>query len=122
MDAANRAIIAYIAGHLITGPGNWWLHDHDRRRKVQFEASFEPGTVKVYSHELHSHVIGVGSEGKYALFQHGIAGAVDLLVDVEERTFSGWDHPSSCHFHGTVEENIITLYDFQDLKWHKYTL
>jgi len=37
------------------------MRDHDRRRPVQFEGSIEPGSVKVYSHELHSHLLGGGN-------------------------------------------------------------
>ena len=94
MDVANRSAIAYIAGRLITGAGGWWMHDHDRGHRVHFEGSFEPASVKVYSHELHGHILGIGEEGKYKLFQHGVGGAVDLLINIEEKTFSGWEHQS----------------------------
>ena len=122
MDAANRSVIAYIAGRLIIGTGGWWMDDHDRAYRVHFEGSVEPATVKVYSHELHSHVLGVGAEGKYKLFQHGAGGAVDLLVNVEQKTFSGWEHMSSFHFAGSVDGSTIHLFDYQDLQWHMYTL
>jgi len=122
MDAANRSVIAYIAGRLIIGDGGWWMHDDDRNHRVHFEGSFEPATVKVYSHELHCHILGVGAEGKYQLFQHGAGGAVDLLINSEEKTFSGWEHMTSFHFAGRVEETTIYLFDFQDLAWHMYTM
>jgi len=122
MDAANRSVIAYIAGRLITGTDVWWMQDHDRGHRVHFEGSFEPGSVKVYSHELHSHVSGFGAEGRYALFQHGVGGAVDLIVNAEERTFSGWEHQSGFHFFGNVTNRTIRLYDYQGMESHLYTI
>ena len=122
MDAANRSAIAYIAGRLLTTAQGWWMDDHDRGHRVHFEGSFDPTTVKVYVHELHSHISGVGAEGKFALFQHGVGGAVDLQVNPEEKIFSGWEHRSSFHFFGRVEECTVRLFDFQDLSWHEYTL
>jgi hypothetical protein len=122
MDVANRSAIAYIAGRLITGAGGWWMHDHDRGHRVHFEGSFEPASVKVYSHELHGHILGIGEEGKYKLFQHGVGGAVDLLINIEEKTFSGWEHQSSVYFFGRVEESTVRLFDYQDVQWHEYTL
>ena len=122
MDAANRAVVAYISGRLITGTAGWWIQDHDRGHRVHFEGSFEPGSLKVYSHELHGHVSGGGAEGKYALFLHGAGGAVDLLVNIEERTFSGWEHLSGFHFLGHVEDLTLHLFDYQGLEWHLYTL
>ena len=122
MDAANRSIIAYVACRLITGATGWWMRDHDRRRPVQFEGFIEPGSVKVYSHELHSHLLGGGAEGKYQLFQHGVGGAVDLLINAEEHTFSGCEHETGYRFFGYVEERTIRLFDYQDLHWHLYTL
>ena len=122
MDAANRSVIAYIAGRLIAGADCWWIEDHDRSHRVHFEGSFEPGSLKVYSHELHSHVLGVGAEGKYTLFQHGVGGGVDLLINVEEKTFSGWEHQSGFHFFGNLEESTIRLFDYQGLEWHLYSL
>lgn len=122
MDAPDRSIIAYIAGCLISGATTWVMRDHDRRRSVQFESSFERGSVKVYSHELHSHVSGLGAEGKYTLFHHATGSSVDLLINVEERTFSGWDHRTSHHFFGNVVDRTVRLYDYQDLQWHLYTL
>jgi len=122
MDAANRSVIAYIAGRLITGADGWWIQDHDRGHQVHFEGSFAPGSIKVYSHELHCHVSGVGAEGRYALFQHGSGSAVDLLVNLEQRTFSGWEHLSSFHFFGNIVDRTIHLFDYQGLEWHLYTL
>ncbi|HLM98908.1 MAG TPA: hypothetical protein VK335_06480 [Bryobacteraceae bacterium] len=122
MDAANRSVIAYIAGRLITGADAWWMQDHDRGHRVHFEGFFEPGVIKVYSHELHSHVSGVGGDGKYTLFQHGVGGAVDLLVNLEEQTFSGWEHLSGFHFFGDVADRTIRLYDYQGMEWHLYTI
>ncbi len=122
MDAPNRSVIAYIAGLLITGADCWWIQDHDRRRRVHFEASFEPGSVKVYSHELGCHVLGIGAEGKYLLLQHGSGAAVDLFINLEEHTFCGCEHTSGQHFVGNVDDCAIHLYDYQDLRWHLYSL
>ena len=122
MDPANRSIIAYIAGRLITRAGSWWIQDHDRGRAVHFEGSFEPGSIMVYSHELNSHVSGFGTDGKYSLFQHGIGGAVNLIVNIEQQTFSGWEHRSCFHFFGNVEDRTIRLYDYQSMELHLYTI
>jgi len=122
MDAANRAIIAYIAGRLITGASGWSVRDHDRKRLVQFEAFLEGGEIKVYCHELHGTVSGRGAEGRYMLFQHRVNGSVDLLINAEEKTFSGWEHRSCFHFFGNAQDRAVRLFDYQDQRWHLYTL
>ncbi|SRR5579864_7320501 len=122
MDAPLRSVIAYIAGRLLAGTDGWWMRDIDRHLPVQFEGSFEPTTVKVYSHELHDHIAGSGGEGKWALFLHRVAGSIDLAVNSEEHTFRGCDQRNCFHFFGNVEERTVRLFDYQDLRWHEYTL
>jgi hypothetical protein len=122
MDAPNRTIIAYIVGRLITSGAGWWIHDNDRKRNVHLEGTFEKGEIKIYSHELHGHVSGLGAQGQYTLFQHSVGGAVNLLVNAEACTFSGWEHRTGYHFFGNVADRAIRLYDYQDSQWHLYTL
>jgi|SRR5579862_952088 hypothetical protein len=122
MEPPKRAVMAYIAGRLISGESAWLILDHDREDKLHLEGSFTGSEVKVYSHELNAHISGLGAEGRYTLFQHGFPGTVNLLINNEERTFSGWDHESSRHFFGNVAEATVRLFDYQDLEWHSYTL
>lgn len=122
MDAANRSVIAFIAGRLIAGNANWMMHDHGRNHRVQMEGLFSDAEVKVYSHELNGYVSGRGAEGKYTLFQHNAGTSVSLSINLPERTFSGWDHGTSRHFFGNVADRTVRLFDYQDLQWHRYTL
>jgi hypothetical protein len=122
MDAANRSVIAYIVGSLITGAPCWVMHDHDRNRKFCLEGLFTNCEVKVYSHELNAHISGRGADGQYALRWTGSGGSVNLSINTEERTFRGWDHQTSRHFFGQVIDLTVHIYDFQDLQWHLYTL
>lgn len=122
MDAVDRSVIAYIAGRMIIGEANWVVHDHSRNKRVQMEGLFSEAEVKVYSHELNGYVSGRGAEGKYVLLQHSTGSYINLSTDLEEKTFSGWDHRTSRHFFGNVAERTVSLFDFENLQWHRYTL
>ena len=58
----------------------------------------------------------------YVLFRHGSERGLTLAVNIEERTFSGAGQQTSFHFFGDVAERAIRLYDYQDMRWHLYTL
>jgi hypothetical protein len=122
VDAINRPIIAYIAGSLVTGATCWIIHGHDRKGKVCMQGLFTAGAVNVYSHELNAHISGLGSEGRYTLFQHGSGTSVNLLINTGERTFSGWDQRTARQFFGSVAGRTVRFFDYQDLQWHVYTL
>ena len=122
MDAFTRTVIAYVAGRLITGREGWAIRDHDRNRRVCLDGSVEAGEIKIYSHERHGYISGLGNEGRYALFVHRGASSITLTVNLEERTFSGVHHKTTFRFFGNVSERAIRLYDYQDMHWHMYTL
>lgn len=112
MDARTRAVIAYIAGRLITGSAGWSIQDKDRKRRIPLDGWIDGGNIRIYSHERHGYVSGLGAEGHYVLFHHGGERGLTLAVNVEERTFSG----------GEVAERAVRLYDYQDMRWHLYSL
>jgi hypothetical protein len=122
MDASTRAIVTYIAGRLITGGASWTIEDHDRKQRISLDGLIEDGRIKVYSHEQHGYTSGLGEEGHYVLFQHGSAAGFTFSVSREEGTFSGSDQRTAYHFFGRVSESAIELYDYQDMRWHLYTL
>jgi hypothetical protein len=122
VDATNRPVIAYIVGSLVTGARCWVMQDHGRDRSVCLDGVFTGGGIKVYSYELDGYVSGHGAEGRYVLFQHRSAKSLNLSINSDERTFSGWDHGTSRYFLGNVAERTVRLFDYQDLQWHAYTL
>jgi hypothetical protein len=56
------------------------------------------------------------------LFHHGSRQGLTLAVNTEERTFSGADPQTSFHFFDDVAERAIRVYDYEDMRWHLYTL
>jgi len=122
VDAATRALVAFIAGRLITGVETWAVTDHDRKRKVFLDGSFEGGEIKIYSHERHNYISGVGEDGRYVLFQHDGAGGCTLTIDLDQAAFTGHQQQSGFHFFGNVCNRTVRLYDYHDTRWHFYTL
>ena len=122
VDASTRTVVAYIAGRLITGSASWTIQDQDRKQRIPLDGWVEGGNIRIYSHERHAYISGLGAEGNYVLFNHGTERGLTLTVNIEERTFSGADQQTSYHFFGEVVERAIRLYDYQDMRWHLYTL
>jgi hypothetical protein len=122
VDARTRAVIAYIAGRLIAGSAGWTIQDKDRKRRVALDGWIDDRNIRIYSHERHGYISGLGAEGHYVLFHHASDRGLTLAVNVEARTFSGADQQTSYHFLGDVAERAIRLYDYQDMRWHLYTL
>lgn len=122
MDARTRAVVAYIAGRLITGSAGWAIQDKDRKRRIPLDSWIDGGNIRIYSHERHGYISGMGADGHYVLFDHASDRGLMLAINLEERTFSGADQQTSYHFFGDVAERAIRLYDYQDMRWHLYTL
>ena len=115
-------MVAYIAGRLITGSAGWTIQDQDRKRRIPLDGWVECGNIRIYSHERHGYISGLGADAHYVLFHHGSERGLTLAVNSEERRFSGADQQTSYHFFGDVAERAIRLYDYQDMRWHLYTL
>lgn len=122
MEAPFRAVVAHIAGLLITGNQTWAIQDNDRHRPVYIDGSVGASGIRVYSHELHTYVSGMGNGAQYLLFEHHSAVKVSLEVNIAEQRFAGCDQSGPCHFFGDVSGGAVRLFDFQDLQWHSYTL
>jgi len=122
MNAVTRAVTAYIAGRLITGSVAWTIQDKDRQRRIPLEAWIDGGSIRIYSHERHGYISGLGAEGQYVLFHHTSERGLTLAVNAEQGTFSGTDQQTGYHFFSDVAERAIRLYDYQDMHWHLYAL
>jgi len=122
VDARTRAVVACIAGRLITGSAGWAIHDKDRKRRIPLDGWIDGGNIRIYRHARHGYISGMGADGHYVLFDHPSDRGLTLEVNAEERMFSGADQQTSYHFFGDVAERAIRLYDYQDMRWHLYTL
>ena len=122
MEIVTRTCVAYIAGLLISGEKRFALRDHDRKKVVFLDGLVDNNEVKIYSHERNGYVSGLGDSGRYMLYQHGGQGTLTLNVDVVERHFKGCDHRSGFHFFGNMADDGVSLFDYQDVKWHRFTL
>jgi hypothetical protein len=128
VEPATRALVAYVAGLLITGRQCFAIQDHDRKRRLWMNGTVETtdGTekteIKVYSHERNNHVSGLGDGERYALYLHGGEGHLTLIVNPEEQRFLGCEHSSSFHYYGNIAGASVILFDYQDCHWHRFTL
>lgn len=122
MDAGTRAVVAYIAGRLITGGAGWAVQDKDRKGRIPLDGWIDGGSIRIYSHERHGYISGMGADGHYVLFDHANSCGLTLDVNTEERAFSGADQQTTYHFFGDVAACAIRLYDYQDMRWHLYAL
>ena len=117
-----RVLVAYIAGRLLTGRASFAIQDHDRKRRLWMDGTVETAEVKVYSHERHGYVSGLGDGERFSLYQHSGEGHIVLLVNLPELRFEGCEHHSTFHFFGNVADPSVRLYDYQDCKWHRFAL
>jgi hypothetical protein len=122
VETVTRTFVAYIAGLLISGEKRFALRDHDRKKVVFLDGLVENNEVKIYGHERNGYVSGLGEGGRYMLYQHGGEGTLTLAVDAVERHFRGCDHRSGFHFFGNMTAAALSLFDYQDVQWHRYTL
>jgi len=122
VEVTTRVLVAYIAGRLLTGRASFAIQDHDRKRRLWMDGTVETAEVKVYSHERHGYVSGLGDGERFSLYQHSGEGHIVLLVNLPELRFEGCEHHSTFHFFGNVADPSVRLYDYQDCQWHRFTL
>jgi hypothetical protein len=109
MQPKLRTTIAYIAGRIITGLNTSSIYDHLQSKSVSFEGSVSPNYINIFNHNRGCYTAGPGEGNIYDLYDFGHGHLVDLQIN--GKTFKGWDDLTPCHFSGEVNGADISFYD-----------
>ena len=115
-----QAYIAYSAGRLATDWSTTSLWDKDRDRAVQItdassglklqEYPFRKGCKENKSRDGSNHcLVDAGKD------QH-------VCLSVYGRLFDGYDHGSSCHFSGMINDDVVELYDYSESEFFRFEM
>ena len=109
MEPNVRACVAFVAGRMISQPNAQSLYDCSRSRYICYAGSVEALDVRIFDLNQGCFFSGTGGGGSFFLYHHGNGHRVNLTI--QEDRFSGVDQRSLMHFHGTVKEHFVQLFD-----------
>ncbi len=122
MNTEVRAIVAYIAGLLLTGKKSTSVLDHTSGKQRHVSSELSENTVNVFDHDLGCYIGGDIKGTTFSLFHHGHLHHIDLNIDVDQDIFEGFDYGASCHFSGTVSNDSIKIFDFAEGNYFEYSI
>jgi hypothetical protein len=105
-----RAVVAYVAGRLITGSTASSVYDYTEGNHRSIDGTVRIGHVAVYDYQNSCHFGGDGSAQELSLYHYGESCHISLVV--KGRDFEGFDYGESCHYSGEIKGNSISLYDY----------
>jgi hypothetical protein len=85
-----------------------YSYDKDRRSK------FSGNSGDFLDYDFGARVTRFGPD----LYHYGLFQYVSLTVN--EKSFSGYDHGSKCHFEGVVKGTTVQLYDHEEARYFDY--
>ena len=115
-----RAVIAGIAGRLLSGQFASAVWDSSRSKMVQFSGEVSRERVHVYDHDQGCTISGSGSHGKLSLYHQGDGGYIQL--ELHRNGFTGYDHVTGSYFHGSLNRGLIVLYDLSESAYFHYRI
>lgn len=116
LDPATRAVVASVAGQVITRATRTRVYDHDLGAYRRIVGRVEPPSVRICDFDLGSHITGTLP----ILYDFGRSS--HLRLNIMGDRFRGFDFASSVHFQGHVSGKRVTLYDFGSSSYHHFTL
>lgn len=120
MDLFKRRIIAFIAAKLISGKEINKIFDRSSSKYAQIFGDVTPTKINVYENERNQLITGSGDIRGISLYDFATAKFIDLKID--KNKFDGFDYETKKIFYGEVNDNTVSLFDFQDSKHHYYVL
>ena len=115
-----RAVIAYIAGRLITGKQASSVYDYALSKFINVDGTVAVNNVDVYDYDQGCHVGGSGDGTTFDLYHYGDSHHLELTINRNE--FEGYDYGESCHFSGEVSGDSVSLYDYGTSTYYNYSI
>ena len=113
-----QAYIAYSAGRLAADWSTTLLWDQDRGGSVQITAA-NPG-LKLQNHPFRK---GCKENKSRDGSNHCLVDAATdqhVCLSMYGRLFDGYDHASSSHFSGMVNDDVVELYDYSESEFFRF--
>ena len=120
MEPHVRAIVAYVAGRVVSGKSASGIYDYSQRGHRSVDGTVTMDRVNVYDYGAHCFFSGDGHEGRFGLYHFGDSSYVDL--EVADHSFRGYDHGSGGQFEGRVRGASIELYDYEEGRYFSYSI
>jgi len=120
MNPNSRAVIAYIAGRLVTGFHSNSVFDYSQSKYLQITGTVAAGIVQVFDYEDQANISGSGNGTNFSLFHYGEGSHITL--NILRPNFKGFDYGTGSHFQGSVQGRIIQLFDFSTGEYYQYQI
>jgi hypothetical protein len=119
MNGKARACIAYIVGRLVSGRDSAGVFDIARSEHFGFSGNVTPAIVSIHDFERNCAVVGEGDGTRLQL--HDFGSSSELSLKIKGKQFSGYENATSKHFNGSVNNNRVSVYDYEDSTWYHYS-
>ena len=120
MKTELRAVMAYIAGVLISGDRAAFVFDYGVGGHRNFTGDLNDAHVSIYDHKQGCFVTGSGDGVHFSLYHYGHSHCIDL--EIHDDRFTGFDYGSSSQFLGTVTKRTIVLFDQSENRHFNYSI
>ena len=114
-----RAVVAYVAGRLVTGNESSYVYDYSVGRYRSVSGSVRPDQVNVYDYEERCYLGGNGSSTALSLYHYGEQSHISIQISGD--SFSGYDYGAQHHFSGNVNGSSVDLYDYGESGYFSYS-
>jgi hypothetical protein len=111
-----KRAVAYIAGRIISERDIATIYDDNQAKHFRFSGDVEPD-LAIFDYERRCYINGSRNGNAVYIRHFGNKNNIDL--EITGHDFVGYDYDSRQRFGGNVNENLITLYDYEDN--HNYT-
>lgn len=116
----SRAVMAFIAGRLISGRNSSSVYDYGASAYRNIGGEVSPERVRVYDYVRSCHIGGDFDGSKFQLYDYGDSAHINLEIDGDQ--FKGYDFGTSSHFSGKVNGNSVSLYDYGSSSYFNYSV
>ncbi|MEJ2246382.1 MAG: hypothetical protein P8Y80_09955 [Acidobacteriota bacterium] len=116
MNRHTRTCIAFVAASVISGIKATSIYDYDRSRHLNFSGTVSESNVEIYDYER-SCRFGGRLPSLYDYDRN-----VDILLQIDKTSFSGYDYGDDAHFSGHVSNGSVSLYDNSESKYFNYSI
>ena len=120
MKVNTRAVIAYIAGRLITDRAAKSVYDYTSEVTSSFSGTVTSEEIDVFDETEGCSITGKPEGSKFSLLHHGDGNTLDL--EIKGVLYEGFDTADGNHFNGNVKKDTVSLYDYSDGYYYTYQL